>query len=106
MREEAARAEDRGEGRDLVGRIMRRQVALSLRIAAVFILMLVAIPLLNAFAPGLMATRVGGFTLTWLLLAVLFYPLTWALSRWFVGASDRIEREIVAEEALREDVTR
>lgn len=86
---------------DLVKRIMRRQAALSLRIAAVFVLVLLAIPLLNLFAPGLMGMRVGGFTLTWLLLAVLFYPLTWILSRWFVRASDRIEADIVREEGVR-----
>lgn len=79
---------------------MRRQAALSLKISAVFIAVLLGLPLLNALAPELMAMRVGGFTLTWLLLAVLFYPLTWVLSRWFVSASDRIESEIVRDEKV------
>ncbi len=90
MREEAT-------DRDLVRRIMRRQAALSLRIAATFVAVLLALPLLNLLAPALMANRVGGFTLAWLVLAVLFYPLTWILSRWFVVSSDRIEAEIVRE---------
>ncbi|CAN5581923.1 hypothetical protein BH11ARM2_BH11ARM2_21210 [soil metagenome] len=86
------------ETRDLVRRIMRRQAALSLRIAAVFVAILIVLPLLNLFAPALMATRIGGFSLTWLFLGVLFYPVTWALSAWFVKDSDRIESDIVREE--------
>lgn len=86
------------ETQGLVRRIMRRQAALSLRIAAVFVAILVVLPLLNLYAPALMATRVGGFSLTWLFLAVLFYPVTWLLSAWFVRDSDRIEADIVREE--------
>ena len=76
---------------------MRRQARLGLRIAAVFVLILVGLPLLNLYLPDTMAMRVGGFSLTWLLLAVLFYPVTWLLSWLFVSGSDRAEDEIVAE---------
>ena len=76
---------------------MRRQARLGLRIAAVFVLILVGLPLLNLVLPDAMAARVGGFSLTWLLLAVLFYPVTWLLSWLFVRGSDRAEDEIVAE---------
>jgi len=85
---------DRGE---LARKIMRRQAALGLRIAAVFILILVGLPLLNLYLPDVMATKVGGFSFTWLLLAVLFYPITWVLSWLFVKGSDRIEAAIVSE---------
>ena len=85
---------DRGE---LTRRIMRRQASLGLRIAAVFVLILVGLPLLNLYLPDVMGTKVGGFSLTWLLLAVLFYPITWLLSWSFVKGSDRIEAAIVAE---------
>ena len=85
---------DRGE---LARKIMRRQAALGLRVAAVFVLILVGLPLLNLYLPDVMATKVGGFSLTWLLLAVLFYPITWVLSWSFVKGSDRIEAAIVAE---------
>jgi uncharacterized membrane protein (DUF485 family) len=78
----------------LVRTIMRRQAALGLRVAAVFVLILIGLPLLNLYLPDLMATHVGGFTLTWLLLAVLFYPVTWLLSWWFVRGSDGIEHAI------------
>ena len=76
---------------------MRRQSRLSLRITVVFVLILVGLPLLNLAAPGAMATPVGGFPFTWLLLALLFYPVTWLLSWLFVSGSDRAEDEIVAE---------
>ncbi len=77
--------------------IMRRQARLGLRVAAVFVLILVGLPLLNLYYPEAMATGIGGFSLTWLLLAVLFYPVTWLLSWLFVRGSDRIEARIVEE---------
>ena len=88
------------EGADraaLARTLMRRQARLGLRIALVFVLILVGLPLLNLYAPEAMGTRVGGFSLTWLLLAALFYPVTWLLSWLFVRGSDRVEDEIVAE---------
>ena len=78
--------------------MVRRQSRLSLRIAAVFVLALVALPLVNLYLPDVAGARVGGFTLSWLLLAVLFYPFTVLLSALFVRGSDRIESEIVREE--------
>jgi len=82
----------------LLRRLMRRQAALSLRVAAVFVLLLLGLPLLNLYAPQLAATRVGGFTFSWLFLGVLFYPITWILSAYFVRNSDRIEAELAAAE--------
>lgn len=87
-----------GERRELARRMIRRQSRLSLRLAAVFVVTLVALPLVNLYAPSVAGTRVGGFTLSWLLLAVLFYPFTVLLSALFVRGSDRIESEIVASE--------
>jgi len=79
-------------------RVMRRQARLSVSVAAVFIVILIFIPLFNLLAPGLAATSIGGFPLTWLLLGVLFYPITWALSAYFVKRSDSLESEITKEE--------
>ena len=74
--------------------VMRRQGGLSLRVAAAFLLLILGLPLLNATWPeGMNAPWFGGFTPTWLLLAVLFYPITVGLSFYFVAASDRIEAE-------------
>lgn len=76
--------------------VMARQAALSLRVAAVFLILIFGLPLVNWLLPDLAQTRVAGFTLTWLLLGILFYPLTWLLSGYFVRESDRIEAELVA----------
>ena len=78
-------------------KVMRRQSALSLKVAAIFVLLLIGLPLVNLFAPELVATKVGGFTFTWLFLGLLFYPITWAMSFIFVRRSDEIEAELVAE---------
>ena len=74
--------------------LIRRQGGLSLRVAAVFVTLILALPLLNAAWPeGMNAPGPGGFTPAWLVLAVLFYPITVILSFIFVRASDRIEAE-------------
>ncbi len=78
--------------------MMKKQLKLSLSVAAVFIVILVGLPLVNLYLPDLAKTGIGGFTLTWLILGVLFFPLTWILSSWFVKGTERIDAEIVAEE--------
>jgi uncharacterized membrane protein (DUF485 family) len=76
---------------------MRRQASLGLKVTAVFLVILLGLPLLNAYAPALMATRIGGFPLTWLVLAILFYPVTWALAWFFVKRTEELEHEQAAE---------
>ena len=39
----------------------------------------------------------GGFSLTWLTLGVLFYPITWVLSKIFIDSSNKIEEELAVE---------
>ena len=60
---------------------MKKQAALGLRVSFVFLVLLIGLPLFNLYYPQLAATPVVGFTLTWLLLAVLFFPITW-LKTW------------------------
>ena len=89
------------EGKDiraLANQMMRRQLRLSLSIALVFVLILVGLPLVNLYLPEVAAMNVGGFTVTWLILGLLFYPITWVLSAWFVRGSEAIEADIVREE--------
>lgn len=74
---------------------MRRQLKLSVACAATFLLALLGMPLLNYFAPGLMATRVAGFTLSWLILGVLFFPFVWIISWRFIKRSIALENEEV-----------
>ena len=58
------------------------------------------LPLLNYFLPELMATRLFGFTLTWFVLGVLFFPFVWVIAFVF------IRRSIALEEAEAADVSR
>lgn len=78
-----------------LGSLMRRQLRLSIACAAAFLIALLGLPLLNYFAPALMATRVAGFTLTWLILGVLFFPFVWIISYTFIKRSIALEEDEV-----------
>ena len=71
--------------------------ALSSACATAFLIVLLGMPLLNYFAPAVMATRVGGFTLSWLILGVLFFPFVWIISWMFIKRSIALENEEVAQ---------
>ena len=71
--------------------LMRRQLKLSIACATAFIVLLFGLPLMNYFAPEVMAQRVGGFTLTWLILGVLFFPYVWIIAKWFIVRSIALE---------------
>jgi uncharacterized membrane protein (DUF485 family) len=77
-------------------RLMRRQLRLSIACAATFLVALLGLPLFNYFAPELMARRVAGFTLSWLILGILFFPLVWIISYCFIRRSMAMEREETA----------
>lgn len=79
------------EARHLASRLMREQAVLGLRVAAVFVVLLLGMPLANLYLPEVAGSKMLGFTFTWLLLGVIFYPITWFLSVYFVRESDRIE---------------
>jgi len=44
-----------------------------------------------------MATRFAGFTLTWLVLGVLFFPFVWIISYVFIRRSIALEKSEVDE---------
>ena len=77
--------------------LMRRQLKLSVACAAAFLIGLIGLPLLNYYAPALMATRVAGVTLSWLLLGVLCFPLVWTISYFFIRRSIWLEEDEVAQ---------
>jgi uncharacterized membrane protein (DUF485 family) len=83
--------------------LMRKQLKLSIACALAFLVVLLGLPLANYFAPELMATRVIGFTLTWFLLGIGFFPAVWAISFYFIKRSIRLEEEEVAEVAEGKD---
>ena len=87
---------------------MRRQLRLSIVCALAFLLVLLGLPLANYFLPELMATRLlGGFTLSWLLLGIGFFPAVWVISWFFIRRSIALEeaevREVSATESEKVD---
>jgi len=76
---------------EFLAELQRRQFRLSVICAASFLTALLALPALNFFLPDLMATRIGGFPFTWLLLGVLFFPLVWTISWIFIQRSIALE---------------
>ena len=75
--------------------LMRKQLKLSIACALAFLLVLLGLPLANYFAPELMATRIFGFTLTWFLLGIGFFPVVWCISYYFIKRSIALETEEV-----------
>lgn len=76
--------------------LMRKQLKLSIACAAAFLVALLGLPLANYFFPELMATRVfGGFTLTWFLLGLGFFPIVWLIAWLFIRRSIALEEEEV-----------
>ena len=71
--------------------LMRRQLRLSIACAATFVVVLLGMPLANYFLPELMATRIAGFTFSWLVLGVLFFPFVWAIAWTFIQRSMALE---------------
>ncbi len=87
--------------------LMRRQGGLSLGVAAIFLGLVLGLPLVNYLAPEVANAPIGGFTASWLFLGILIYPITVILSFYFVSRSNRIEadcqdwRTMLAEEEAR-----
>ena len=82
-------------GDALVRGLVRAQLGLALRLAAVVVCAVVAIPLLNAAFPDLAAVTVVGIRLNWLVLAVLVYPLLYGVGRLYVRLAEQAERDFV-----------
>jgi len=77
--------------------LMRRQLKLSITCALAFLVVLLGLPLANYFWPELMATRIFGFTLTWFVLGIGFFPAVWVIAYYFIRRSIGLEVEEVRE---------
>ena len=77
--------------------LMRRQLKLSIACTGAFLIALLGMPLLNYFFPEAMAVRVFGFTLTWFVLGVLFFPFVWIIAYVFIKRSIALEETEVRE---------
>lgn len=77
--------------------LIRKQFRLSAGFAGIFLAGLFGLPLANYFLPELMAARVFGFTLSWLMLGVGFFPVVWVLAWLFIRRSFVLEEQVVRE---------
>lgn len=82
-------------GDALVRGLVRAQLGLALRLTAVVVSAVVAIPLLNAAFPDLAAITVAGVRLNWLVLAVLVYPFFYGVGRLYVRLAEQAERDFI-----------
>ena len=71
--------------------VMKQQSNLSLRVAIIFLFVLLGLPLFNHYKSSIANQQIGGLTVTWLILGILLYPLTWLLSAYYVQESEKIE---------------
>jgi uncharacterized membrane protein (DUF485 family) len=71
--------------------LMRKQLRLSILCATAFLAVLLGLPLANYFFPDVMATRIFGFTFTWLILGVGFFPGVWVIAWVFIRKSIALE---------------
>ncbi len=79
----------------LIRSLVRAQLGLSLRIGAVFAVLLGGLPLLFATVPATRDTEVLGIALPWLVLGALVYPALLAGGYLYVRLAERNERDFV-----------
>ncbi|MDO3639769.1 hypothetical protein [Mycolicibacterium arseniciresistens] len=82
-------------GDALVRGLVRAQLGLALRLAAVVMSAVTAIVVVNSAFPGLADVDVAGVRANWLILAVLAYPLLYGVGRLYVRLAEQSERDFV-----------
>jgi uncharacterized membrane protein (DUF485 family) len=75
--------------------MQRRQLRLSLVLAAVFLVSVFVIPVLNYAAPDAMLTPVLGMPFVWLYVGVLLHLEFWTIATVYTVLSNRWERALV-----------
>lgn len=75
--------------------LMRRQLALSAAVAGVLGLILAALPVANLLLPDVMATRVAGAPVSWLILGAGLFPVLGVLGWLYVRRSNDLEDEAI-----------
>jgi hypothetical protein len=80
-------------GEIFLGALLRRQLLLSLRVAATLVAVLGAQPLVAWLWPAYGALRVFSIPLPWLVLGVGSYPLMIALGLYYVRHAETIDDE-------------
>ncbi|MDT5327765.1 MAG: hypothetical protein QOF25_4917 [Mycobacterium sp.] len=75
--------------------LVRAQLGLALRLAAVVVSSVAVVPLLIGLFPEVAAVKVFGIRLNWLLLAALVYPVMYGVGRLYVRLAEQSERDFV-----------
>ena len=79
----------------LIRSLVRAQLVLGLRLAAVFCCLVGGLPLLFAVVPASRSVEVVGVALPWLVLGGVVYPALWAGGWLYVRLAERNERDFV-----------
>lgn len=82
-------------GDALVRGLVRAQLGLALRLAAVAVCAVALIPLLLGLFPQVDDVHVAGIRLNWLILAALVYPVLYGVGRLYVRLAEQGERDFV-----------
>lgn len=82
-------------GDALVLGLVRAQLGLALRLAAVAVCAVALIPLLLGLFPQVDDVHVAGIRLNWLILAALVYPVLYGVGRLYVRLAEQGERDFV-----------
>lgn len=82
-------------GDALVRGLVRAQLGLALRLAAVVVCLIVAIPLLGNVFPAFEQLTVFGIRVNWLILGVLLYPLFYGVGWLYVRLAEQSERDFI-----------
>jgi hypothetical protein len=82
-------------GDALVRGLVRAQLGLALRLAAVVSCVVIAIPILGNAFPDLAALAVFGFRVNWLILGGLLYALFYGVGRLYVRLAEQGERDFM-----------
>jgi hypothetical protein len=83
-------------GAALARGLVRAQLSVAVRLAAVVAIGLGGLPLLFAAAPAVAKARLFGVSVPWLLLGVLAYPFLYLVGAVYVHLAERNEQEFVA----------
>ena len=82
-------------GDALVRGLVRAQLGLALRLAALVVGGMAALPLINAVFPEPSSANVFGVRLNWLTLVVLVYPALYGIGRLFIRLAEQGERDFI-----------
>jgi uncharacterized membrane protein (DUF485 family) len=78
--------------------MQHRQLRLSIGLAAVFLVSVFVIPLLNYAIPDVMLTPVFGLPFVWLYVGIALHLEFWAIAIVYTVLSNRWERQLVESE--------